>query len=189
VSRGKVFVVTGPSGVGKSTLVRRVLERDRRIRFSISHTTRPPRPGEVHGTDYHFVSKDEFLRLMREGSFLEHAEYQGHHYGTSREAVEGPTSHGFDLILEVETQGAEQLRGVLPDATRIFIVPPSPEALEDRLRGRSTESEAARAGRLARAKEELAHAEQFDHRVVNDSVDKAVEQFLRIVHEARKDGR
>ncbi|MFI5315955.1 MAG: guanylate kinase [Myxococcota bacterium] len=183
--RGIPFVVSGPSGVGKSTIVRRVLEADPQIRFSISHTTRAPRAGEKSGVDYFFVDEREFRRMIEAGAFLEYAVYQNHFYGTSRAAVEQPTGHGFDLILEVEMQGAEQLQVRLPHAVRVFIEPPSLDVLETRLRDRRTETEDVLRWRLTRAKEELVYAGQCHHRIVNDSVDKAVEALLQIIREAR----
>lgn len=185
-ARGRVFVVSGPSGVGKSTILKRVLESDPRVRFSVSHTTRAPRAGERDGVEYHFVGKLEFEKLVRDGAFLEHAVYQGHYYGTSREAVERPTRAGYDLILEVEIQGAEQLQSVLPEAVRVFIEPPSPEALEVRLRQRRTETDEVMRSRLERAREEMAYARQCPHRIVNESVDKAVDELLRIIREFRE---
>ena len=181
-----MFVVSGPSGVGKSTIVKRVLELDEQVRFSVSHTTRAARAGERDGVDYHFVGNAEFQKLVREGAFLEHAVYQDNFYGTSREAVEGPTRAGYDLILEVEIQGAEQLQVVLPDAVRVFIEPPSYEALEVRLRLRQTETADKMRSRLARAPEEMAYALQCQHRIVNESVDKAVDELLRIIRAARE---
>lgn len=183
---GTVFVVSGPSGVGKSTIVRRVLEAEPRVRFSISHTTRAPRPGESDGVDYHFVDEARFRALIAAGAFLEHAEYQGHLYGTSRVAVEVPTREGYDLILEVEVQGARQLQKQLPEAVRIFILPPSEEVLEARLRARNTEDEAVTARRLAKAREELAYAEECQHRIVNDVIDKAIDELLQIIRAARR---
>jgi guanylate kinase len=185
--RGIPFVVSGPSGVGKSTIVRRVLEADPQIRFSISHTTRAPRAGEKNGVDYFFVNEREFRRMIEAGAFLEYAVYQNHFYGTSRAAVEQPTGQGFDLILEVEMQGAEQLQVRLPDAVRVFIEPPSLDVLETRLRDRRTETEDVLRWRLTRAKEELVYAKQCHHRIVNDSVDKAVEALLQIIREARRE--
>jgi len=187
--RGIPFVVSGPSGVGKSTIVRRVLQADPNVHFSVSHTTRRPREGEVDGVDYSFVDEAEFRRLIEQNAFLEYAVYQNHFYGTSRTAVEGPTARGFDLILEVEMQGAEQLQVRLPHAVRVFIEPPSMQVLEARLRDRRTETEEVLRGQLQRAQEELAYAKQCHHRIVNDSVDKAVEQLLRIIHDARERGR
>ena len=187
--RGIPFVVSGPSGVGKSTIVRRVLQADPNVHFSVSHTTRRPREGEVDGVDYSFVDEAEFRRLIEQNAFLEYAVYQNHFYGTSRTAVEGPTARGFDLVLEVEMQGAEQLQVRLPHAVRVFIEPPSMQVLEARLRDRRTETEEVLRGRLQRAQEELAYAKQCHHRIVNDSVDKAVEQLLRIIHDARERGR
>jgi guanylate kinase len=187
--RGIPFVVSGPSGVGKSTIVRRVLQADPNVHFSVSHTTRLPREGEVDGVDYSFVDEAEFRRLIEQNAFLEYAVYQNHFYGTSRAAVEGPTARGFDLILEVEMQGAEQLQVRLPHAVRVFIEPPSMQVLEARLRDRRTETEEVLRGRLQRAQEELAYAKQCHHRIVNDSVDKAVERLLRIIHDARERSR
>lgn len=187
VRRGNVFVVSGPSGVGKSTLVRRVLEADPRVRFSVSHTTRRPRPGERDGVDYHFVDEAGFRELVATGAFLEWAEYQGNLYGTSREAVDAPTRAGFDMILEVEVQGAKQLQTRLPDAVRVFILPPSLEALETRLRERNTEDDVVTRRRLEIAREELAYAEQCQHRIVNESIDKAIDELLRVIRDARRE--
>ena len=185
--RGIPFVVSGPSGVGKSTIVRRVLDADPLVRFSISHTTRSPRAGEKNGVDYFFVGEPEFRDLIAKGAFLEYAVYQDHFYGTSRAAVDEPTAKGFDLILEVEMQGAEQLQVRLPDAVRVFIEPPSLDVLETRLRDRRTETEDVLRGRLQRAQEELAYAKQCHHRIVNDSVDKAVATLLQIIRDARRE--
>lgn len=187
VRRGNVFVVSGPSGVGKSTLVRRVLEADPRVRFSVSHTTRRPRPGERDGVDYHFVDEAGFRELVATGAFLEWAEYQGNLYGTSRAAVDAPTREGFDMILEVEVQGAKQLQTRLPDAVRVFILPPSLEALETRLRERNTEDDVVTRRRLEIAREELAYAEQCQHRIVNESIDKAIDELLRVIRDARRE--
>jgi len=185
--RGIPFVVSGPSGVGKSTIVRRVLQADPQVRFSISHTTRAPRAGERNGVDYFFVDEAEFRRLIADGAFLESAVYQNHFYGTSRAAVEQPTAQGFDLILEVEMQGAEQLQVRLPHAVRVFIEPPSLDVLETRLRDRRTETEDVLRWRLQRAQEELAYANQCHYRIVNDSVDKAVDSLLRIIRDTRRE--
>jgi guanylate kinase len=184
--RGIPFVVSGPSGVGKSTIVRRVLEADPMVRFSISHTTREPRSGEKNGIDYYFVSHDEFVALMGQRAFLEYAAYNGKLYGTSKAAVEGPTSQGFDLILEVEIQGAAQLEDRLPEAVRIFIEPPSFDVLEQRLRDRNTETDYTLQWRLERAREEAEYAKHCNHRIVNDSVDKAVDALLGIIRDARR---
>lgn len=187
--RGIPFVVSGPSGVGKSTIVRRVLEADPQVRFSVSHTTRGKREGEKEGVDYFFVDHDEFVDLMRRDTFLEHAAYNGKLYGTSKAAVLGPTEQGFDLILEVEIQGASQLEDRLPEAVRIFIEPPSFDVLEERLRNRNTETDYTMRYRLERAREEVEYAKHCHHRIVNDSVDKAVDQFLHIIRDARKERR
>lgn len=180
-----VFVVSGPSGVGKSTILRRALEADPRLRFSVSHTTRAPRAGERDGVDYHFVSRETFQKLVAEDAFLEHAEYQGNLYGTSRAEVEKAMRGGYDLILEVEVQGAKQLQRSLPDAVRIFIEPASLAVLEERLRARNTESEAVLRRRLDTAREELPYAGQCHHRIRNDALDKAVAELGRIVRESR----
>ena len=183
--RGTAFVISGPSGVGKSSLLKRVLERDPELRFSVSHTTRPPRAGEEDGRDYFFVDEARFRALVDEGGFLEWAEYQGNLYGTSFEAVREPTEAGHDLILEVEVQGARQLRERLPGAVFVFIVPPSMEVLEQRLRGRGSDAEAVVQKRLERAGEELRERDRYDHEIVNDGFDQAVRDLCRIMEETR----
>ena len=178
---GTPFVVSGPSGAGKSTLLREVLERDRRTAFSISHTTRVPRAGEVDGTDYHFVSRERFQALIDEGAFVEWAEYNDNLYGTSRRSIEGPTSEGLDLILEVEVQGAAQLRARLDGAVFVFIMPPSLDVLEQRLRGRGSDGESIIVKRLERAREELRQIHQYDYVIVNDDMDRATEELLHVI--------
>ncbi len=182
---GIPFVVSGPSGAGKTTIERRVVESDPNLAFSVSHTTRPPRPGEQDGGDYWFVSEPKFRDLVEEGSFLEWAEYQAQLYGTSRDAVAGPTGRGVDLILEVEVQGARQLRERLPGAIFAFVLPPSMDQLEARLRGRRSESAEAIAKRLARAEEEVREVVRYDYVIINEDLDRAVADLSAIVAAAR----
>lgn len=178
---GTAFVVSGPSGAGKSTLLGRVLATDPGVRFSISHTTRAPRPGEVEGRHYHFATRQEFQELIDRGAFVEWAEYNDNLYGTSRQAVEGPTSEGSDLILEVEVQGAAQLRERLDGAIFVFIMPPSLEVLEERLRGRGSDGESIIVKRLERAREELRQIWLYDYVVVNDDIERATQELLHVI--------
>jgi guanylate kinase len=171
--------------VGKSTVLREVLERDSGVVFSVSHTTRPRRPGEVDGKDYRFVDDAAFDRLVEEDGFLEHAVYQGHHYGTSREAVDRPTREGVDVILEVEVQGARQLRKRLPGAVLVFVLPPSMECLDERLRGRASDADEAIRKRLARAREEVREVHLYDYVVVNEDVEQAIAQLLHVISACR----
>ena len=183
---GIVFVISGPSGVGKSSMLRRVLDCDSRLRFSVSHTTRPPREGERDGEHYRFVTREAFRALIDQGAFLEWAEYQGHLYGTSRAAVDEPTAQGIDLILEVEVQGAAQLRGMLPDAVTVFVLPPgSLHDLEERLRSRRSDDEQAIQKRLETARSEVQEAQHYDYVIVNDELDRASSDLLHVVGAAR----
>jgi len=182
---GIPFVVSAPSGTGKTTICRAVVSRDPDIVFSVSHTTRAPRSGERDGVDYHFVPREEFLRLVGEGAFLEHAEYRGQLYGTSWAAIDAPLRAGRDVLLEIEVQGARQVRLRRPDARFVFLLPPSFEALEQRLRGRGTESEELIARRLAVARQELGEVEHYDYVVVNEELERAIESLLSIVRAER----
>lgn len=184
--RGIPFLVAAPSGTGKTTLCRRVMEGDPRLRFSISHTTRPPRAGERDGEDYYFVTPKEFLRLVQQDAFLEHAEYAGNNYGTSWKALEEPVGLGFDLLLEIEVQGAQQVRARRDEVCFIFLLPPSMEELASRLRNRGTDDEDAIDRRLAVADRELEAAEIFDFAVVNDDLDTAVEAVRSIIDAVRE---
>jgi guanylate kinase len=170
-----VLVVTGPSGVGKGTLIRHLLERLPDYELSVSATTRPPRPGEVDGRDYHFLTEEEFERRLARGDFLEHALYAGNHYGTLREEVDRARRN---LVLEIEVEGARQVRQALPEATQVFIAPPSEDALRERLEGRSTDAPEVIERRLARAKEELAARAEFGCVIVNDDLRRAVEELV-----------
>jgi guanylate kinase len=172
-----VLVVTGPSGVGKGTLIRRLLERCPSYELSVSATTRPPRPGEVDGRDYHFLSEQEFERRLAAADFLEHALYAGNHYGTLREEVARAPRN---LVLEIEVEGARQVRQALPEATQVFIAPPSDEALRERLEGRNTDAPEVIERRLARAKEELAARQEFKRVIVNDDLDRAVDELVEL---------
>jgi len=178
---GIPFVVSAPSGTGKTTVCRAVVERDEGIVFSVSHTTRPPRPGEVDGVHYHFVDRNAFARLVEEGAFVEHAEYAGNAYGTSFDAIDAPLKAGQDLLLEVDVQGALQLRERRPDARFVFLLPPSLAELERRLRGRGTDSEEAMARRLESVRGELAAVRHFDYAVVNEDVEQAIAEVVAIV--------
>jgi guanylate kinase len=176
-----VFVITGPSGVGKGTLIRLLRERVPELALSVSATTRQPRPGETQGEDYWFLSDEEFERRVAEGAFVEWAEYSGRRYGTLREELERHTSGGRPVVLEIEVQGARQVRNTLPGAIQIFIRPPGGDALRDRLIGRGTDDPEQIERRLRVAEEELGAAGEFQHVVVNDRLDRAVEALAAIV--------
>jgi guanylate kinase len=174
-------VVAAPSGTGKTTVCRSVVERDPGIEFSISHTTRGRRPKERDGVDYHFVSRQEFQRLIDAGAFLEWAEYNGNRYGTSWAALDAPLAAGRDLLLEIEVQGARQVRERRSDARFIFLLPPTLATLRERLESRGSDSEAAIAGRLELARRELEDGARFDYAVVNDQLEGCVAEVLAIL--------
>ncbi|HEU4976741.1 MAG TPA: guanylate kinase [Baekduia sp.] len=176
-----VFVITGPSGVGKGTLIRLLRERAPELALSVSATTRAPRAGETQGEDYWFLSEEEFDRRVAAGDFVEWAEYSGRRYGTLREELERHTSGGRPVVLEIEVQGARQVRRTLPAAIQIFIRPPSDEALHDRLVGRGTDGPEEIERRLRVARDELAAAGEFQHVVVNDRLDSAADALVEIV--------
>jgi guanylate kinase len=178
---GRVFVITGPSGVGKGTLIRALLERVPGLELAVSATTREPRPGERDGVDYYFLSDAEFDRRVINGEFVEHADYAGRRYGTLRAELERRLATGASVVLEIELQGARQVAEAVPDAVRIFIAPPSEEALRARLVGRGTDRPEQVSSRLATAREELAAQPEFDDVVVNDRLERAVDQLERLV--------
>jgi len=169
----KVFVITGPSGVGKGTLIRTLLQRVPELDLAVSATTRRPRPGETHGVDYHFLSDAEFERRVQAGEFVEHAWYSGRRYGSLRSELESRLAGGHPVVLEIEVQGARQIREAMPEAVQIFIAPPSEEALRARLVGRGTDDPEQIAARLETAREELAARGEFAHVVVNDRLEDA----------------
>ena len=172
-----VLVVTGPSGVGKGTLIKHLLERRPDYRLSVSATTRAPRPGEVDGRDYHFLSEQEFERRLAAGEFVEHAEYAGNRYGTLKSELSRPAR---GIVLEIDVQGARQVREALPEAKLIFIEPPSFEDLERRLARRASDQPEQIERRLAAARDELAAADEFDHRIVNDDLEVALQELSRV---------
>jgi guanylate kinase len=180
----KVFVITGPSGVGKGTLIRSLRERVPELDLSVSATTRRPRPGETQGVDYHFLSDEEFARRVEAGEFVEWAEYSGRRYGTLRSDLDSRTAAGRPVVLEIEVQGARQVRDALPEAVQIFIVPPSEDALRARLVGRGTDDPEQVAARLRTAREELAARDEFQHQVCNDRLEDAVADLEAIVRGA-----
>jgi guanylate kinase len=177
----KVFVITGPSGVGKGTLIKLLRERLPEIALSTSATTRAPREGERDGVDYHFLSSEEFARRADANDFLEHAAYSGNRYGTLRSEVERRLDEGESVVLEIEVQGARQVRAAMPEAVLVFIAPPSPGTLRERLEGRGTDSAEAVAERLRTAEIELDAQEEFKHVVVNGDLDQAADELERIV--------
>ena len=179
-----VFVITGPSGVGKGTLIRTLLERIPELELSVSATTRAPRPGEEDGVHYHFLSDDEFERRAQAGDFVEHASYSGRRYGTLRSELERRSGAGVPVVLEIEVQGARQVARTMPEAVRIFIAPPSEEALRTRLIGRGTDDPEQVEARLLTAREELGAQGEFPHVVYNDRLEDAVAALEEVVRSA-----
>lgn len=175
--RGKLIVLTGPSGVGKGTLVQVLLQRHPELYLSISATTRSPRPGEIHGQHYYFISRADFEKMISDGALLEWAEFADNYYGTPRLPVEQKIAEGKTILLEIELEGANQISASLPDALRIFILPPSFSILEQRLRDRAQDSEAAIVRRLQRAQIEMDAAKEFDLQIVNDDLETALQQL------------
>jgi guanylate kinase len=179
--QGRLYVVAAPSGAGKTSLVKALMEREPRIRFSVSYTTRKPRPNEVAGRDYHFVSAERFQEMLANHEFLEHARVFDNCYGTGVRTVQEALANGEQLLLEIDWQGARQVRARLPDTCSIFIMPPSRDALELRLKGRSTDSAEVIQRRLQDAAEDLGHWSEFDFVVINDRFEGAIEDLLAIV--------
>jgi guanylate kinase len=178
---GRLFVITGPSGVGKGTLIKELLRRVPGLELSVSATTRPPRPGEKDGVEYHFLSEEEFDRRLAEGDFMEHAAYSGHRYGTLVSEVEPRLARGIGVVLEIEVQGARQVRARMPEAVLVFVAPPDPEALRERLEGRGTDTPEQIERRLQVAAEELEARSEFRHVIVNDDLERAGDELAALV--------
>jgi guanylate kinase len=181
--QGRLYVVSAPSGAGKTSLVKALMEREPRIQFSVSYTTRNPRPNEVRGRDYHFVSLERFNEMVEKQEFLEHAKVFDNCYGTAVHTVQEALANGEQLLLEIDWQGARQVRARLPEACTIFILPPSRRALEERLKGRSTDSDDVIQRRLRDAAEDLGHWNEFNYVVVNDLFDQALADLQAIVED------
>jgi len=178
---GKLFVISAPSGAGKTTLVKRIVAARPDLKFSISYTTRQARPGEKNSVDYFFLDRDEFERMRNDGAFLEHAEVFGNFYGTGRQQVSDLCAAGQDVLLEIDWQGARQVMANDPNCTSIFILPPSTGELEQRLRGRATDSEEVIQRRLGEAVADISHWTEFDHAVINEDLDLAATELLAIL--------
>jgi len=185
LSSGLLFIVAAPSGGGKSSLVNAVMAEDPNLMLSISHTTRAPRPGEVEGREYHFVDRAEFVRMIEAGLFLESAEVHGNLYGTSQAQIRGVRESGRDVVLEIDWQGAEQVRRIFPDAIGIFILPPSMAELERRLRARNQDPDDVIRRRLAAAADEIAHVAEFDSVIINNDFDEARKDLAAVVRASR----
>lgn len=182
---GNLFIISAASGAGKTSLIKHLLANDAHLRLSISHTTRQPRPGEVNGVDYHFVDDAAFLHMLGEAQFLESAEVHGARYGTSQSAVDGPLKAGFDVILEIDWQGAAQVRRLYPQALSIFVLPPSMEALGHRLNNRGQDSAETIAKRVAAARTEMGHVAEFDYVTINDDFEFALQDLRAIIRTQR----
>ncbi|WP_422136272.1 guanylate kinase [Endozoicomonas sp. ALD040] len=185
VNKGKLYIIAAPSGAGKTSLVKAMVQSTPHVKVSVSHTTRPIRPGETDGMNYHFTSKDVFLELMNQDRFLEHAEVFGNYYGTSEAWVREQLDTGEDVILEIDWQGAEQVRKLMPEAVSIFILPPSKEALRERLIGRGTDDLEVIERRMNQAVNEMSHYAEFDYLVINDEFDLALRDLQTIIRSRR----
>ena len=186
MSEPGLYVVAAPSGGGKTSLIAALLEQDPGVRLSVSHTTRPPRPGEQDGVHYHFVDEDRFVEMVAEGRFLEHARVFDNRYGTTREAVERQLADGFDVVLDIDWQGARQVRESFPGSRTVFIIPPSIASLRQRLSSRGQDDEAVIDRRMRDARSEISHWDEFDHVIVNDDFDTALAELRSLI---REDGR
>ena len=182
---GNLFIVTAPSGAGKTSMVRALLAADQNVQLSISYTTRAMRPGEVDGRDYHFVSREQFQQMLGQGEFLESAEVYGNYYGTSQTWINRVMQSGKDILLEIDWQGAAQVRRIFPAAIGVFILPPSLEALQQRLQGRGQDAAEVITRRMEAAREDISHVGEFDYAIINDSFDVAVDD-LRAVFRAER---
>jgi guanylate kinase len=182
---GNLFIITAASGAGKTSLVSQLLEKDNQVRLSVSHTTRQPRPGEVDGLHYYFVNEAQFLEILSAGGFLESADVHGAKYGTSQSSVDIGLQAGYDMVLEIDWQGAAQVRNIYPQATSIFILPPSLMALDQRLNNRGQDSAEVIAKRLAAAREEMSHVVEFDYVTINDNFEVALQDLLAIIRASR----
>jgi guanylate kinase len=182
---GRLFVITAPSGAGKTSLINALLKEDPRLKLSVSYTTRPPRPGEQDGREYHFVDDATFLAMRGRGEFLESAEVHGYRYGTSRKAIADTLAEGQDLVLEIDWQGARQVRALYPGCVGVFIHPPSIEELERRMRARAQDSDAVIRRRMQNARDELAHAGEFEYAIINKDFDTARHELAEIVLKER----
>ncbi len=178
---GNLFIISAPSGAGKTSMVSALLNSNQQIALSISYTTRAPRPGETDGKEYHFVSRDRFLQMAQQGDFLESAEVYGNLYGTSQSWIEKQLASGRDILLEIDWQGAAQVRKLMPQAISIFILPPSLAALENRLNGRGQDSAEVIARRLQAAQEDISHVAEFDYVIINDKLDEALRQLDAVI--------
>ncbi|QQE84281.1 guanylate kinase [Pseudomonas putida] len=184
-SSGTLYIVSAPSGAGKTSLVNALIKDDQRVSVSVSHTTRGKRPGEEHGVNYHFVSHEEFKALIDKNDFLEHAEVFGNFYGTSRSTLQQVLDRGDDLILEIDWQGARQVRELMPGARSIFILPPNLEALRQRLDGRGQDSDEIIAGRMKEAVSEMQHYDEYEYVIINDDFDVALEELKAVFRSNR----
>jgi guanylate kinase len=182
---GNLFIISAPSGAGKSTLINALLQQHADMQLSVSHTTRSPRPGETNGVQYHFTDVPSFKQLIAEDQFIEWAEVFGNYYGTSKAALADKLAQGIDVFLDIDWQGARQIKQQLPFVTSIFILPPSVEALEQRLNQRGQDSAEVIAGRMAKARDEISHADEYDYWVVNDDLQLALQQFSGIIQTQR----
>ncbi len=187
--KGCLFILSAPSGTGKSTLCKRILSRFPDMRYSVSYTTRPPRAGETEGADYHFISREEFERRIREGRWAEWAEVHGNYYGTSADLLEADLAAGRDILLDIDVNGARQIREKFPESVAVFIMPPSMEALAHRLEKRSSEPPEMIADRLNAAEKEIACSSEYTHVIVNDELETAAAELIELIESCRDSGK